>query len=231
MSAPTAADLERPVPARTRVKICGVRDIETALVAAENGADAIGFIFVDGSPRTIAPDDAADIMWQLPPLLTTVGVTRDLDIEAFSELEQRCPTAMSQLHGKENEALAAQCGPGVIKAFRFEPATIVSQLTRWAKVDEVDAVLIDGSDGGDGTAFNWTALVEPARGFPKPIFLAGGLSPDNVGDAIRAVRPFAVDVSSGVESAPGEKDHGAIRAFCAAVREADASIAAGIAAG
>lgn len=225
MSHPTATDLERPVPARTRIKICGVRDIETALVAAQSGADAIGFVFVEGSPRDIAPEDAADIMWQLPPLLSTVSVTRDLDIEGFSELEQRCPTTMSQLHGKENEALASQCGPGVIKGFRFDPATIESQLARWAKVDEVDAVLIDGSDGGDGTAFDWNQLVAPARGFPKPIFLAGGLTPQNVGDAIHAVRPFAVDVSSGVESRAGEKDHDRIRAFCAAVREADASIA------
>ncbi|MEM7628309.1 MAG: phosphoribosylanthranilate isomerase [Planctomycetota bacterium] len=214
---------DRYIPDRTRVKICGVRDIETALVAAQAGADAIGFVFVDDSPRSITPDDAADIMYQLPPLLSTVSVTRDLDLEAFSMIEQRCPTTMSQLHGKENESLCEQCGPGVIKGFRFEPATIESQLMRWEKVDEVDAVLIDGSDGGDGTPFDWNALNDPARGFAKPIFLAGGLTPANVADAIRAVRPFAVDVSSGVEREPGVKDHDLIAEFCAAVREADAS--------
>lgn len=212
---------------RTRVKICGVHDPQAAEAAAEAGADAIGFVFVEGSPRAIDPDDACELMMALPPLVQTVGVTRDLGVDAFVELEQRCPTNLSQLHGKESEKTVRACGPNVIKAFRYDAASIDTQLRRWGGVDEVDAVLIDGSDGGEGAALDWEALAERLllarnEGFEKPVFLAGGLTPDNVGRAIAAVRPYAVDVSSGVESEPGVKDLGAIFAFCAAVRAADA---------
>ena len=212
---------------RTRVKICGVRDPETAEAAAEAGADAVGFIFVTGSARAIEPEDACEIMLLLPPLVQTVGVSRDLSVDAFVELEQRCPTNLSQLHGKESEKTVRACGPNVIKAFRYDAASIDTQLKRWGGVAEVDAVLIDGSDGGEGAALDWGALEERLtfarnEGFTKPVFLAGGLTPDNVGAAIAAVRPYAVDVSSGVESEAGVKDLGAVRAFCAAVRAADA---------
>lgn len=209
------------------MKICGIRDHGAAEAAAAAGADAIGFIFASGSPRLIDPDEAFEIMMVLPPLVQTVAVTRDLSVDAFSELEQRCPTNLNQLHGTESEKTVRACGPNVIKAFRYDGATIGTQLRRWGAVDEVDAVLIDGSEGGEGTALDWAALAEHlgaarGEGFDKPIILAGGLSPDNVGAAIAAVRPYAVDVSSGVESSPGVKDHGAIRAFGAAVRAADA---------
>jgi phosphoribosylanthranilate isomerase len=114
------------------------------------------------------------------------------------------------------------CGPGVVKAFKFESATIESQLARWGSVEEVDAVLIDGSSGGTGEAFDWNALVPHLDSFNKPIILAGGLDSSNVAEAIRIIRPYAVDVSSGVESSPGVKDHAKIEEFCAAVRKADA---------
>lgn len=213
---------------RTRIKICGLRDDDAVEAAICGGADAIGFIFVSGSPREIDADRAGDIMAGLPPLVSTVGVSRDLSVDAFCELEQLCPTNLSQLHGKESEKTVRMCGPDVIKGFRFDPATIDTQLDRWGAVEEVGAVLIDGSEGGEGTALDWGALAERlagarSRGFDKPVFLAGGLTPDNVAEAIGAVRPYAVDVSSGVESSPGVKDVGAIRAFCAAVRGADAS--------
>lgn len=213
---------------RTRVKVCGVRDAETAEVAAEAGADAVGFIFVEGSPRCVDPDEAAGIMLGLGPLVSAVAVTRDLSVDEFAELEQVCPANLSQLHGKETEKTVAACGPGVIKGFRFDPATIDTQLDRWGGAEGVDAVLIDGSEGGEGRPVDWPALAAELaaareRGFALPVFLAGGLTPDNVGEAIAVVRPFAVDVSSGVESAPGVKDHGAIRAFCQAVTAADAA--------
>ena len=214
--------IERPVPDRTRIKVCGIRDLDAALAAAHAGADALGFIFVDDSPRSIAPEAASEIMWALPPLVDTVGVCRDLTVDAFSDLEQRCPTSLSQLHGAERDDVVAACGPNLIKAFRLDPATIDRQLERWANLPEVDAVLIDGSDGGQGEQFDWDRLVPHVRDYPKPIFLAGGLDPDNVEHAIRTVRPYAVDVSSGVEHAPGVKDHDKIRAFCAAVRRVDA---------
>lgn len=219
------SDLGRPIPARTRIKVCGIRDLDAALAAAEAGADAIGFIFHPDSPRFIEPAAAAPIMWSLPPMISTVAVTVDLSVDEFADIEQTCPATLTQLHGREPEAVVRACGPNLIKAFRYDHATIVSQLTRWGAVDEVDAVLIDGSDGGQGDAFDWSQLVEHAKGFEKPIFLAGGLTPDNVGEAIAAVRPYAVDVSSGVESAPGVKDLGLIAEFCQAVREADAASA------
>lgn len=208
---------------RTRVKICGIRDAESAEVAAGAGADAVGFVFVEGTPRYIRPEQAAAIMYALPPMVTSVGVVRDLSVDAFCALEQRCPCELMQMHGSEDEKTVAACGPGVIRAIRFDAATIADELKRWGRLAEVGAILVDGSAGGTGETFDWSRLADAvaATPSPKPIIVAGGLNPDNVADAVRAVRPWAVDVSSGVESAPGVKDHGAIRAFCESVREAD----------
>ncbi len=210
---------------RTRVKICGIRDPEAAEVAAAAGADAVGFVFVEGTPRFIRPEHAAAIMYALPPMVTSVGVVRDLTVDAFCALEQRCPCELMQLHGAEDEKTVAACGPGVIRAIRFDAATITDDLKRWARLAEVGAILVDGSAGGTGETFDWSRLADAVAAMPspKPIIVAGGLTPDNVADAVRAVRPWAVDVSSGVESAPGVKDHGAIRAFCEAVRDADST--------
>lgn len=210
-------------PGRTRIKVCGVRDLETAMVAAEAGADAIGFVFVESSPRYIEPEAAAAIMGALPPMVTAVGVVRDLDVDAFCDLEQRCPCVLMQLHGSEDDKTVAACGPGVIRGIRFDAKTIEGELKHWSRLPEVDAILVDGSAGGEGAAFDWDRLASASAAAPisKPLIVAGGLTPANVGQAIRAVRPWAVDVSSGVESAPGVKDHSAIRAFCAAVRSAD----------
>jgi len=209
---------------RTRIKVCGITDETSAGVAADAGADAIGFVFVPKLPRTIKPEAAAAIMYALPPMVNSVGVIRDLSVDEFADLEQRCPCELMQLHGDEQDKTVAACGPGVIKAFRFDPGSAVEDLRRWSRLPEVGAVLVDGSPGGEGVAFDWNLLTDALKNvqLPKPIIVAGGLDPDNVGDAIRACRPWAVDVSSGVESAPGVKDHGAIRAFCEAVRDADA---------
>ncbi len=209
-------------PARTRIKICGVRDTATATCAINAGADALGFVFHPPSPRFIEPSNAWEIIRSLPPFVTTVGLTVDLSIEAFGELEQICPTDYSQLHGNESIDLAVQCGPRLIKAVQFHADSIAETLSQWNEVAEVDAILVDGSAGGMGAAFDWSALAAPMQSIQKPIILAGGLTPENVGDAIRAVQPFAVDVSSGIESARGVKDHDLIRAFCSAVRGADA---------
>lgn len=212
---------------RTRVKICGVRTPDDALAAVDAGADAVGLVFHADSPRAIEPADAWAILAALPPLVSSVGLFVDATLDEFCEVEEVCPTDYSQLHGSEGVELVRQCGPRVIKAVRFDPATIRQELTLWDDVEEVDAILVDGSAGGRGVAFDWSALADAVRGpgtptVRKPLILAGGLTPANVGAAIRAVRPFAVDVSSGVERERGVKDHGLIRTFCAAVRQADA---------
>ncbi|HZW10744.1 MAG TPA: phosphoribosylanthranilate isomerase [Phycisphaerales bacterium] len=208
---------------RTRIKICGITSDEGAGAAIEAGADVLGFVFAPGTPRYIDPDHAFEIMGRLPPMVGTVGVFRDAPIDEFIEIEQRCPTDWSQLHGNESENLVRDCGPRVIRGVRFHPGTIATDLARWEAIEEVDAILVDGSAGGEGAAFDWAALAGPMASISKPVIVAGGLTPENVGGAIRACRPYAVDVSSGVETAPGVKDPALVRAFCRAVRAADAA--------
>lgn len=210
--------------ARTRIKICGIRDEESAFAAADAGADAIGLVFYRQSPRFVEPEEAWQLVGMLPPFMSSVGLFVNADLERFMFTEEQCPTDMSQLHGQEPEDVVRQCGPNVIKAVRFDPATIDAELSKWDRVDEVDAILVDGSAGGQGTSFDWTKLAAARERLNKPLILAGGLNPENVGEAIRIVRPFAVDVSSGVESAPGVKDLELIDAFCRAVRRADTEI-------
>jgi phosphoribosylanthranilate isomerase len=206
---------------RTRIKVCGITNHDDAQAAVDNGADALGFIFVKDTPRYIDPDDAAAIMFNLPPMVSAIGVTRDLTLDEFCDVEQTCPAHTFQLHGKEPISLVQQCGPGVIKAFKYEQVTIQSQLDRWAKVDEVDALLIDGSDGGEGKSFDWTYLAPLIENYNKKIIIAGGLNDSNVTEVIKTLKPFAVDISSGVESEPGVKDHTKIAKLCAAVHAAN----------
>ncbi|MFZ2874231.1 MAG: phosphoribosylanthranilate isomerase [Phycisphaerales bacterium] len=206
---------------RTRIKVCGIRDEDALFAAADAGADAVGFMFVPSSPRFLSPEDAFDLMSRLPPLVASVGVFADHSADDFADVEQVCPTSYSQLHGREDQKLVRACGPDVIKAVRFSPDTIAADLRQWGDMEEVAAILIDGSSGGLGVAFDWTALAPHLEPCPKEIILAGGLTPRNVGDAIRACRPWAVDVSSGVEREKGVKDPALIEAFCDAVREAD----------
>lgn len=209
---------------RTRIKICGIRDDENALWAAESGADALGFVFAPSSPRYIAPEDAWEIASYLPPFVTKVGLFVDPSPEEFMRAKEVCPFDYGQLHGSEGVDTVAACGPWIIKAIRFDPDLIEGALRRWSEVDEVDALLIDGSAGGEGVALDWATLARVQGVSAHPIILAGGLTPQNVGEAIRIVRPWAVDVSSGVERERGIKDPALIEAFCDAVREADATL-------
>lgn len=208
---------------RTRIKICGIRDIDSALACAESGADAIGFVFVKASPRALTPDEAFDIQASLPPFVSTVALFKNASVDFFCDAEETCPTTMVQLHGDETDQVIKQCGPNLIKALKFDAATIAKDLARFQAINEVDAILVDGSAGGEGIAFDWSALKPHADALKLPLFISGGLTPENVGEAIRILSPYAVDVSSGVESAPGIKDHALIAAFCDAVRKADAT--------
>lgn len=206
---------------RTRIKICGIRDLDTARAAIDAGADALGFMFVKSSPRYITPESAWEIVSTLPPLVSTVGVFADAPVDQFCDIEETCPTNYVQLHGHEPEAVVRRCGPNVIKAIRFDPATIEADLTAWAAVEEVEAILVDGSAGGLGASFDWPRLAPLAQSIDTPIILAGGLNAQNIAAAIHAVRPYAVDVSSGVEKEKGLKDPALIEAFCRAVQNAD----------
>lgn len=209
---------------RTRVKICGVRDEETALWAAECGADAVGLVFVKSSPRYVEPARAWEISSYLPPFVSTVGLFVNLKAPDIEVIRALCPFDFSQLHGQESEPVVRECGPMVIKAIRFDPQTIETELRRWSRITEIGALLIDGSAGGEGQALDWNALAEVQDASAHPLILAGGLTPENVGEAIRTVQPWGVDVSSGVERERGVKDPLLISEFCQAVREADAEM-------
>jgi phosphoribosylanthranilate isomerase len=207
---------------RTRIKICGITDEEALAAAVESGADAVGFVFVKDSPRYIEPADADALISLLPPWVSAVGVFKDPDVDEFCDIEEACPfLAMNQLHGDEDVRTVKSCGPDVLKAVVFDPATFASELDRWAVVDEVAAILVDGARAGSGEQIDWNALAPLIESAPRPVMLAGGLNPVNVGQAISIVRPYAVDVSSGVERERGVKDSELIEAFCRAVRRAD----------
>lgn len=208
--------------ARTRIKVCGVRDAETARAVADCGADAVGFVFVKDSPRFIDPEHASDLLLDLPLFTWSVGLLVNPSEGEFEEVMETCPTTHTQLQGTESETLVRSVGPNIIKALAFDPARAESDLKRWSSVDEVDAILVDGSSGGKGEAFDWSALAAVRDACTKPLIIAGGLTPENVGEAIERLRPYAVDVSSGVEAQRGVKDHGLISDFCDAVRRADA---------
>jgi phosphoribosylanthranilate isomerase len=204
---------------KTQVKICGLTSVADALAAAEAGADMIGLMFYDQSPRHITLATAVEISRALPPFVQRVGVfvnpTEALVTRAIAE----CGLNLLQFHGDEASDFCTQFGLMSLKAIRVRDAASLKQLDNF----HTDAFLLDAYSkaglGGTGEKFNWDLAIA-AQKFGKPIFLAGGLTPENVADAVKQVRPFAVDVSSGVESAPGKKDAAKVRAFIAAVRAA-----------
>jgi phosphoribosylanthranilate isomerase len=201
---------------RTRIKICGITTVEMALAAVNAGADAIGIVFAPGSPRHVLPGLAAQINKSLPPMVSGVGVFRNpADPDVFNWRGE-----WVQLHGSEEEpqvARIAQQHRRIIKGIAFD----ATQIVRWDQSPHVSALLIDSSNPGGGSAFDHEALAQLMPALRTPVILAGGLTPNNVEQAIRTVRPYGVDVSSGVEMSRGVKDAGLIRAFCDAVRTAD----------
>lgn len=204
---------------RTRIKVCGVKDADSAFAAATAGADAVGLVFIANSPRAIDPDDAYEVMAALPPLTTAVGVFHNHNLDDFSDIEERCPTPLTQLDGTEDEKLVKKCGPDVIKSIRFDADTIARDLARWDDLDEVCAILIQVGDAADPNA-----LVPYLESIRSPIVLGGSITPENVERWVRIIQPWAVDASVGVESAPGTLDPDKIEAFCEAVRAADMAL-------
>lgn len=215
---------------RTRIKICGIVDAATLAAAVDAGADAVGFVLAEGSPRTLDPDAARELIARVPPLVTPVLVLRNTPLERLRPfLAPGGARAAFQAHGDEDEAFMAQLPPPRIRAIRFDDT---DAWRRWSRSPAAELVLVDGPVPGSGRPFDHAAFTariagDRQRGADErthPIILAGGLTAENIGDAIRRIRPYAVDVSSGVESAPGRKDAGMIARFCAEVRAADASM-------
>lgn len=202
-----------------RSKICGITRIEDALAAVEAGADAIGLVFYGKSPRAVSIEQAAVILHALPPFVTSVGLFVDMPRDELQQLLQRLPLDLLQFHGDESPADCEGHGRPYIKALRVRPGEDVA--AAMAPYAGARGILLDtfveGVPGGTGASFDWSLVPENAA---KPIILAGGLDAGNVATAIRQVRPYAVDVSGGVEANKGIKDAGKIRAFVRAVRDA-----------
>ncbi|HVU07307.1 MAG TPA: phosphoribosylanthranilate isomerase [Verrucomicrobiae bacterium] len=204
----------------TKVKICGITNLADAQAAVAAGADALGFNFYEKSPRHISVEQAAEIARQLPPFVLRVGVFVNAPVELVVCAIASTELTMLQFHGDETPEFCGQFGLMAMKAFRIRDENSLAQIPNYA----TDAYLLDAFSadefGGTGKKFNWDLAIE-AQKFGKPIFLAGGLTPENVAEAVKKVRPFAVDVSSGVESAPGKKDHVKIKAFIAAAKSVE----------
>jgi len=205
---------------RTRIKICGITRDEDLHCAVAAGADAIGLVFYAPSPRYLAASRAAELVRRLPPFVTTVGLFVNEPAANVKAVLQKLPLQLLQFHGEEDEAYCAAFGLPYIKAARMKPGL---DLLEYAKsFASSAALLLDAhvdSYGGSGKTFDWSLI--PA-GLPLPLVLSGGLHAGNVAQALAAVKPWAVDVSSGVEAAPGVKDAEKIARFIAEVRKADA---------
>jgi phosphoribosylanthranilate isomerase len=200
-----------------KVKICGMTNPQDAAAAAEAGADLIGMIFYEKSPRAVMMDAARAIARAVPPWVVKVGVFVNPAEDLVREAIAMGDLNMLQFHGEETPGFCRQFGLLSMKAFRMRDEGILSRLQEYP----TDAWLLDayspGRAGGTGETFNWDLAVRAAA-FGRPIFLAGGLTPENVEQAIRQVNPWGVDVASGVEERPGVKDHARMRAFIAAAR-------------
>ena len=203
----------------TAVKICGITTSKDALAAARCGAYAVGFIFCSASPRHVNFARAADIMRTLPPFVTAVGVFVNPSAAEVEAALSETQLNVIQFHGEETPEFCGQFGVPYVKAVRVRPDVDLIQYAR--RYGAARGLLLDayvpGSHGGTGSTFDWKLI---PRELPLPVILSGGLAPANVAAAIEQVRPYAVDVSSGVESAPGVKDERKIAAFMEEVRSA-----------
>lgn len=201
-----------------RVKICGIRSYEEARLVLDAGVDTLGFVFTR-SPRQVNPEVAREIIMKLPPFTTTVGVFVNEPRYSLMEIASFCRLDVLQLHGEEPPPYCHGLSQRLIKAFRVRDASFIQAMDSYP---HVHGFLLDTYDpevaGGSGRTFNWE-LARNAAACGRPIILAGGLIPENVGAAIRTVRPYAVDVASGVET-NGRKDPARIAAFLQAVRDA-----------
>lgn len=205
---------------RTRVKICGITRPEDGVRAAALGADAVGLVFFPHSPRVVTVGQAREIAAALPPFVTRVGLFVDAAVAEVEAILEQLPLDLLQFHGEEPEAYCVQFGRPYLKAVRMHPQRdVVAYMNGYPSAT---GFLLDAFHpavpGGSGERFDWSRV--PAER-PAPIVLAGGLHPGNVADAVRQVRPFAVDVSSGVEAGKGIKDPAKMMEFIRGVQRAD----------
>jgi phosphoribosylanthranilate isomerase len=209
------------VSERTRIKICGIREPAHATLAAEAGADAIGLVFYGASPRHVTAAQAAKVAQALPPYVTAVGLFVNADEATVRSTLASVPLDLLQFQGDETPDFCARFGKPYVRAVRMEPGTDLIEYGH--RFSGAKALLLDahvpGQRGGTGRVFDWAAI---PRERPVPLILSGGLNAQNVGRAIREVRPWAVDVSSGVESGRGVKDPAKIVEFIRSVRREDA---------
>jgi phosphoribosylanthranilate isomerase len=208
---------------RTRIKICGITREQDLVAAVAAGADALGFVFYAPSPRHVTPERAALLMAHVPAFVTKVGLFVNESAQAVRAVLAQTPLDLLQFHGDEDAAYCSQFGKPWIKAARVKPGfDLLEYASAFAEAPGVSGLLLDADVegyGGGGQTFDWSLI---PRSLPLPVILSGGLHPGNVAEAVRAVRPWAVDVSSGVESAKGIKDAQKITEFIAGVRDADA---------
>ncbi len=201
---------------RTRVKICGITNLSDAETAITAGADALGFIFVPETPRYIKPVDASKIIRKLPPFITTVGVFRNEELTEVDIIAAECGITSIQLHGKETPEYCHHLLIPVIKVIELQNENDLHTITKYT----VSACLVDKPKSIPTGTIN-LELAKKACGYTNRLILAGGLTPNNVAVGIRRVKPYAVDVASGVEAAKRRKDPNKIVAFMQAVREID----------
>ena len=195
----------------TKVKICGLMNFEDAMIAAESGADALGFVLYSKSPRCVKPKAVKEIVRQLPPYLTTVGVFANANVDEIVDVMDECGLDLAQLQGDEPPSLCERLGSKAIKAIRVKDLNSLTSMKSYS----VRAFVLDTYSpenfGGTGKQFDWDLAVE-AKQYGR-VILAGGLNPENVREAIQKVRPYGVDVSSGVECRIGKKDPEKVRQF------------------
>ena len=208
---------------RTRIKICGITREEDLAAAVAAGADALGFVFYPPSPRHVTPLRAAQLLAQVPAFVTRVGLFVNEPAEAVTAVLAQAPLDLLQFHGDEDAAYCAAFGKPWIKAARMKAGfDLLEYASAFAGAPGVCGLLLDAhveAYGGGGKTFDWSLI---PRSLPLPVILSGGLHPGNVVEAVRAERPWAVDVSSGVEAERGIKDVRKINEFIAGVRDADA---------
>jgi len=201
------------------VKICGITSEADALAAVEAGADAIGLMFYEGSPRHVTLEQAKAISAALPQHVMRVGVFVNAEEAFVHQALTECMLNILQFHGDETPEECSRYPVMTLKAFRVQGDETLAQLEAYPSAGYLLDAYVKDALGGTGATFNWDLAVR-AQEFGKPIFLAGGLTPENVVEAVRKVQPFGVDVSSGVESEPGRKDAEQMRSFVAAAKGA-----------